>query len=474
MSHHLTPDLCVIGAGSGGLSVAAAAAQLGVEVVLIERDKMGGDCLNTGCVPSKSLLAAAKRAHQMRAPNGFGVAPQDPSIDFEAVYAHVHKVIAAIEPNDSVERFQGLGVHVLPHEASFKDPKTIIAGQYEIQARRTIIATGSSPSIPPIPGLDTVNFYTNETIFTNDRPIPHLIIIGGGPIGLEMAQAHRRLGSKVTVLEAMRALGKDDPELSSIVLEHLRAEGIEIHEEVRIEDVSQDISGVTLKVVSGNETAELKGTHLLVAAGRTPNIASLNLEKAKIKYNRRGIEVNKGLVTSNRRVFAIGDIAGGLQFTHMANYHAGIVIRRALFRIPAKVNNNIIPWVTYTDPELAHIGLTESDAKKKYSKVHVLRWPYAENDRAQAELKTDGLVKLITTTKGKILGASIVGEQAGELIQMWSFAVANGMNIKALTAYVAPYPTYGEINKRVAYTYFQPKLMSPMLRKLIKFLAKFG
>ncbi len=474
MSHHLTPDLCVIGAGSGGLSVAAAAAQLGVDVVLIERDKMGGDCLNTGCVPSKALLAAGKRAYQMRSPNGFGILPHDPDIDHQAVHDHVQKVIAAIEPNDSVERFQGLGVHVLQHEASFKDARTIQAGQYEVRARRTIIATGSSPAIPPIPGLDTVNFFTNETIFQNARPIQHLIIIGGGPIGLEMAQAHHRLGSKVTVLEAMRALGKDDPELSSVVVERLKKEGIEIHEEVRIENASQDISGVTLKVVKGNEEGELKGTHLLVATGRKPNIESLNLEKAGIKYNRRGIEVNRGLVTSNRKVFAIGDVAGGLQFTHMANYHAGIVIRRALFRMPAKVNNNIIPWVTYTDPEMAHIGLSEEQAKKKHGKVHVLRWSYTENDRAQAELKTDGFVKLVASKKGKILGASIVGEHAGELIQMWSFAVANGMNIKAMTAFVSPYPTFSEINKRVAYTYFQPKLMSPMLRKLIKFLAKFG
>ena len=276
------------------------------------------------------------------------------------------------------------------------------------------------------------------------------------------------------MLEAMRALGKDDPELSSVVVERLKKEGIEIHEEVRIENASQDISGVTLKVVKGNEEGELKGTHLLVATGRKPNIESLNLEKAGIKYNRRGIEVNRGLVTSNRKVFAIGDVAGGLQFTHMANYHAGIVIRRALFRMPAKVNNNIIPWVTYTDPEMAHIGLSEEQAKKKHGKVHVLRWSYAENDRAQAELKTDGFIKLVASKKGKILGASIVGEHAGELIQMWSFAVANGMNIKAMTAFVSPYPTFSEINKRVAYTYFQPKLMSPMLRKLIKFLAKFG
>ena len=474
MSHHLTPDLCVIGAGSGGLSVAAAAAQLGVEVVLIERSKMGGDCLNTGCVPSKALLAAAKRAQQMRAPNNFGIEPQDPSIDYQAVHDHVHRTIAAIAPNDSVERFQALGVHVLLQDAHFKDRKTVQAGPYEVRARRTIIATGSSPAIPPIDGLEGVNFFTNETIFENNRLMPHLIIIGAGPIGLEMAQAHRRLGSKVTVLEAMQALSKDDPELASLVVEKLRAEGIEIHEGVRVTEVSQNISGVTLKVASGNEEAELKGSHLLIATGRKPNIENLNLDQAGIKYNRQGIVVNKGLVTSNKKVFAIGDVAGGLQFTHMANYHAGIVIRRALFRLPAKVNTDHVPWVTYTDPELAHIGLNEVEAKKKYRQIHVLRWPYAENDRAQAEAKTTGLVKLITAKNGKVLGVSIVGEQAGELIQMWSYAIANNMNIKAMTAFISPYPTLSEMNKRIAYTYFQPKLASPLLQKAIKFLSKFG
>lgn len=474
MSQKLTPDLCIIGAGSGGLSVAAAAAQLGVDVVLIERDKMGGDCLNTGCVPSKALLAAGKQAHLMRSPNQFGISPHEPSIDYRAVRNHVASVIATIAPMDSVERFEGLGVKVIQESASFINPRTVVAGPYEIKARRTIIATGSSPSIPPIHGIENVNFFTNESIFENSHPLQQLLIIGGGPIGMEMAQAHARLGSKVTVIEAMKALSKDDPELTCIVLEKLRSEGIIIHEETRIENIKQDVSGITITVTSGQERGEIKGTHLLIAAGRKPNIEDLQLDRAGIAYDRRGIKVNSGLVTSNKKVFAIGDVAGGLQFTHMANYHAGIVIRRALFRLPAKVNESIIPWVTFTDPELAHIGLDEHQAEKKYGKVHVLRWPYAENDRAVTEHKTQGLVKLIASQKGKILGASIVGEQAGELIQMWSFAVANGLNIKSMTNFTSPYPTLSEINKRVAYTYFQPKLMNPTLRKLIKFLAKFG
>ena len=299
MSNVLTPDLCVIGAGSGGLSVAAAAAQLGVEVVLIEKHKMGGDCLNTGCVPSKALLAAGKRAHLMRSPNKFGISSHEPSIDFEAVHNHVHEVIAAIEPNDSVERFEGLGVNVIQAAASFKDSYTVQAGEYEVKARRTIIATGSQPAIPPIEGLETVTFFTNETIFNNDEPIPHLIVIGGGPIGMEMAQAHHRLGSKVTVIEAMKALGKDDPELTSVGLERLRDEGLEILEETGVECVTQDIQGITVKVARGSEQGEIKGTHLLIATGRRPNVEGLSLENAGILFDRRGIKVNKGLVTTN-------------------------------------------------------------------------------------------------------------------------------------------------------------------------------
>lgn len=467
-------DLCVIGAGSGGLSVAAAAAAFGQKVVLIEKHKMGGDCLNYGCVPSKALIAAGKRAQAMRTAEQFGILGVEPAINHAAVHDHVHAVIAAIAPNDSVERFTGLGVRVIQAAGKFKDKRTVVAGDHTITARRFIIATGSSPIVPPIPGLDSVAYFTNETIFNNGQKLDHLIVIGGGPIGMEMAQAHRRLGSRVTVLEGMKAFGKDDPELTAIVLKHLRAEGIDIREGAMVErvDGANGRVMVTVKTAGGSETVE--GTHVLVAVGRRPNLSDLNLDAAKIKFDKRGITVDKGLRTSNSRVFAIGDVTGGLQFTHVANYHAGIVIRRALFRMPANTNDALVPWVTYTEPELAHVGLSEAQALAAKYKINVLRWPYHENDRAQAERVIEGHVKVVTAKNGKILGATIAGEHAGELIQIWALAVSKGLTAKDMSSWISPYPTLGEVSKRAATRYFATYPASPVIRRVIGFLAKFG
>ncbi|MEO0800003.1 MAG: FAD-dependent oxidoreductase [Pseudomonadota bacterium] len=467
-------DICVIGAGSGGLSVAAAAAAFGVDVVLIEKHKMGGDCLNYGCVPSKALIAAGKRAHTMRSSAAFGIAPAEPDIDWGKVNAHVHEVIAAIEPNDSVERFTGLGVKVIQAGGHFIDKKTVMAGQTKVKARRFVIATGSGPLVPPIPGLDTVPYFTNETIFDNTEKLDRLIIVGGGPIGMEMAQAHQRLGVQVTVLEGARAMGKDDPELAKVVLESVRKDGVDIREGALVQSVggSDGAIEVTIKTDAGEEVVH--GTHLLMAVGRKPNVDGLGLEKGGITFDKRGIKVNDKLVTSNSKVYAIGDVIGGLQFTHVANYHAGIVIRQALFKLPVKVNDGIIPWVTYTEPELAHVGLTETQAKERHGEVSVLRWPYHENDRAQAERETEGHVKVLTDKKGRILGASIVGHHAGELIQMWSLAVSQKMKIKAMTDWISPYPTLAEINKRAAYKSYGDAAKSPTVRKVIGLMRALG
>ncbi len=470
----LRADLCVIGAGSGGLTVAAGAAQLGVSVVLIEKDKMGGDCLNYGCVPSKSLIAAARRAHLMRTSAPFGIVPTNPTVSYKGVHDHIHGVIAAIAPNDSAERFTGLGVTVIRAAAQFISRDTVLAGDQRIRARRFVIATGSSPAVPPIPGLEGVPYFTNETIFENRAQLDHLIVIGGGPIGLELAQAYLRLGSRVTVLEAMKALGKDDPEMSEVVLKRLRAEGMEIREGALVERVTGGTRLIDVHISEGGVPSIVQGSHLLVATGRMPNVAALNLEAASIKYDKRGIQVSKGLVTSNSRVFAIGDVVGGPQFTHVANYHAGIVLRRALFRQPATVDGDIIPWATFTDPELAHVGLTEDTAKMRNGRVRVYRWPYHENDRAQTERTAEGFVKVVTDAKGRILGASIVGEHAGELIQMWSLAVSQRLNIKAMTQWISPYPTFSEINKRVAYGYYATAAANPLVRKVVGWLAKLG
>jgi pyruvate/2-oxoglutarate dehydrogenase complex dihydrolipoamide dehydrogenase (E3) component len=475
MMVQLKPDLCVIGAGSGGLSAAAAAAQLGVEVVLVERHKMGGECLNSGCVPSKALLAAAKRAQAMRDAHKFGIRPVEPDIDHRAVHKHIQGVIAAIAPNDSVERYTGMGVKVILAEARFKDRSTVVAGDSEIQARRFVIATGSAPLIPPIPGLDRIPYFTNETIFENAGFLRHLIIIGGGPIGLELAQAYRRLGSEVTVIEADTPLAKDDPEMRRPVLTRLEEEGVRILDHARLERLEVRGGGIRAVFTKDGRAYSLDATHLLLAAGRRPNLDSLNLEAAGIKYDPDGIIVNAALKTSNRRVYAIGDAANGPRFTHVANYHAGLVIRNALFRIPVKADHLSIPWVTFTDPELAHVGLTEEGARKRHgNKIQVLRWPYNENDRAHAERETEGFLKVITTPGGRILGASMAGHNAGELIQMWSLAMQKGIDIKAMASITAPYPTLAEINKRAAVMHFIPKLTSPLPRRIIGWLAKLG
>ena len=457
-------DIAVIGAGSGGLTVAAAAAQFGQRVVLFEKGEMGGDCLNYGCVPSKALLSAAKQAHAMRSGEAFGVAALEPQVDFPRVMAHVRRAIAAIAPNDSQERFEKLGVKVVRAAAKFRDAKTIEADGTAYTARRMVIATGSRAALPPVPGLSEVPYLTNESIFENHVLPQHLLIIGGGPIGMEMAQAHRRLGSQVTVFEAFDPLAKDDPELTAIVLDKLKSEGIDILARAIITAVTKVPDGIRIDL---KDQESITGSHLLVAAGRQPNIEGLNLEAGGIAFTKRGVTVDQGLKSSNARVYAVGDVAGGLQFTHVAGYHAGLVIRNALFGLPVKANA-VIPWVTYTDPELAHVGLTEAQARNDHGgTIKVLRWPFHENDRAQAEGRTDGLVKAVTSSKGKILGASIVGPQAGELIQPWVLALTRGLKIGAMVGQVLPYPTRGEANRRAAITYYAAYASNPWVRRVI-------
>ncbi|MCV0381809.1 FAD-dependent oxidoreductase [Nitratireductor sp.] len=471
----LTPDICVIGAGSGGLSVAAAAAAFGVPVVLIERGKMGGDCLNYGCVPSKALIAAGKQAHLMGNGAAFGIAPAEAEVNFRQVMQHVEATIAAIAPNDSVERFTALGVQVIQEEARFKDARTVTAGDYEIRARRFVIATGSSPLVPPIPGLEDVPFLTNETIFSQTRKPSHLIIIGGGPIGMELAQAHRRLGCKVTVVEALSALGKDDPELTAFALARIREEGVAVLEHTRVTQVSKrGRTGVRVQIEDADGARTIDGSHLLIAAGRTPNIEALDLDRAGITHDRRGITVSDKLRTKNRRVYAIGDVAGGLQFTHVAGYHASLVVRALLFRLNARENRTIIPWATYTDPEIAHVGLSEEEARKHHRRISTLRWPYSENDRAQTERKTEGLIKLVTDRKGRILGASIAGANASEMISFWALAISQKLGVRDVAGYIAPYPTMTEIGKRAAITYFTETTRKPLVRALVRFLRRFG
>lgn len=473
MTDILTPDICVIGAGSGGLSVAAAAAAFGVPVVLIEKGKMGGDCLNTGCVPSKALIAAARRAHEAQTGGGLGVSAQGVNVAFEQVHRHIHDVIARIAPNDSVARFTALGVKVLQARARFIDAHTVAAGdQWLVKARRFVIATGSSPAIPSIPGLDATPFLTNETIFDLKQCPSHLLVIGAGPIGLELAQAYRRLGAGVTILEAAAPLSREDAECAQIVIRQLERDGIELRVGSRISSAAPTAGGGVRLTLEDGEI--LDGSHVLIAAGRKADVAPLDPDKAGIRCGPSGIVVNKGLRTTNRRVYAIGDAAGGPQFTHLANYHAALVIRNALFRLPAKVNHDVLPRVTFTDPELAHVGLTECEARQRHRGIRILRWPFHDNDRAQTEGDTRGHIKIVTTNSGRILGATVVGAQAGELIATWSLAIYRKMNIRTIAGVVLPYPTRAEAGKRAAIEFFALRLTSPLLRRIISLLRRFG
>ncbi len=474
MTEKLDVDICVIGAGSGGLSVAAGASQMGAKTVLIEKHKMGGDCLNTGCVPSKALLAAGHAAEAVRHGPIFGIQASDLQIDSSKVYGHVHNTIASIEPNDSIERFEGLGVQVIQGEARFAGRNRVVVGDSTITARRVVVATGSRAFVPPIPGLEDGLYHTNETIFEAEKLPEHLIVIGGGPIGIEMAQAHRHLGADVTVLELFSIMPKDDPELVDVVRSQLEKDGITIIEGIKVNNVEHRPSGIQVNIERDGQNQTIDGSDLLIAAGRIANVDGLDLEKAGVKYTPKGIEVDARLRSSNKKIFAIGDVAGGFQFTHVAGYHAGVVIKNALFRLPAKADHRTVPWVTYTTPELAQVGLTEAEARKTHDEIRILRWPFHENDRAQAERQIDGLIKAITTPKGRILGCGIVGPSAGELIQTWVLALSQGLKIGAMAQMIAPYPTLGEVSKRAAGSFYTPSLFSDRTRKIVRFLSKFG
>jgi pyruvate/2-oxoglutarate dehydrogenase complex dihydrolipoamide dehydrogenase (E3) component len=463
-------DLCIIGGGSGGLSVAAGAAQMGAKVVLLEGHKMGGDCLNYGCVPSKALIASAKQAHAMTHGVKYGVADATPVVDYAAAKDHVADVIATIAPLDSVERFEGLGVQVIEEYGHFISPTEVQAGDTIIEARRFIVSTGSGPFVPPIDGLDAVKHYTNEDIFDLREKPDHLIVIGGGPIGMEMAQAHVRLGCKVTVIEGAKAFGKDDPEMAAIVIENLKAEGIEIIEDAQANKISGKGDEITVHTPKGDFT----GSHLLMAVGRKVNIDKLDLEKGGVDFTRGGVTVGDNLRSvSNKRVYAAGDVAGGLQFTHVAGYHAGILIRSLLFGLPAKQKTSHIPWATYTDPELSQVGLTEAQARDKHGdKLEVVRFDMHHNDRLIAERKNKGLIKVMVV-KGRPVGASIVGPLAGELIGMWAMAIANNMKMSAIANTVLPYPTVMEVNKRAAGAYFSPRLFeSDRVKQVVRFVQR--
>lgn len=448
---------------------------MGAATVLIESDRMGGDCLNTGCVPSKSLIAAARVAAAIRSAGRFGIIAGEPRVDFAAVHRHVHDVIAAIAPHDSVERFTKLGCRVIRAHARFLDGRTVQAGDRRIRARRFVIATGSRPAIPPIPGLASVPFFTNETLFEATALPGHLAIIGAGPIGCEMAQAHRRLGARVSLIDRGPLLPRDDPEAVAVVRRALLADGIEVAEGVEPSRIERRPGGVAVVYAAPGGEQVIEATHLLIAAGRRPNIEGLDLAAAGVASGAAGIAVDRRMRTSNRRIFAAGDVAGGLQFTHLAGHHAGIVLRNALFRLPTRLDTRALPWVTYTDPELAHVGLAAAAARARHGdRIRVLGAAFADNDRARTERATAGLIRIVVGGRGKVLGATIVGRDAGELILPWVLAIEARLGIGRLASLIAPYPTLSEISKRAAGEFYAPLLFGPRTRFLVRLLGRLG
>jgi pyruvate/2-oxoglutarate dehydrogenase complex dihydrolipoamide dehydrogenase (E3) component len=464
-------DLAVIGAGAAGLSVTAAAAQLGLRVALIERDRMGGDCLNAGCVPSKALLAAGHAATAARRAGRFGIHLPEPRIDWDEVSAHVHGAIAAIAPMDSEARYRALGATVIRGEARFLDPDTLSVDGKRLTARRFVIAAGSRAAMPPIPGLQFAAPLTNETMFaTLPRPT-HLLVLGGGPAGLEMAAAHAALGCQVTLVEQARIASTQDPELVDALRRALRHQGVTIREGTPVVGVE---AGPTLVLADGTR---IGGSHLLIAVGRQPNLEALALDAGRVRAGPRGIATDSGLRSpTNRRVYAAGDIAdpaglGPRAFTHVGAYHAAIVVRRAIFHLPARLDYAALPGVIYTAPELAQVGMTEMAARAAGLNPRVLRWPMAENDRAIAEHDTAGMVKLVAA-RGRVVGAGILAPHAGEMIGQWALAIAARVRLSTLASLVLPYPTRAEAGKRAAGSYFTAAFLSPRVRAVARLLSR--
>ena len=441
-------DIVIIGGGSGGLVVASAAAQLNAKVALVEKNRLGGDCLWFGCVPSKSLLHASRVANTVKHSQRFGVYTTPPDIQFSEATGHVQKVISTIQPHDSPERFESLGVEVIFGEGQFKDQKTFTVNGRDLKARAFVISTGSRPKVPPIEGIEEAGFLTNEQIFSLKERPQSLAVIGAGPIGCELGQAMHRLGSQVTIVSSRdHILPKEDPEAALVVEKQLEADGINILRGVRAKKV---------EVIDGKKhlwvgEEKIVVDEILVSSGRVPNVHSLNLEAAGVEYTEKGIVVNPKLQTTNKRIYGCGDVIGGYQFTHVAGYEAAVVVQNALFFPSAKADYRVIPWATFTEPELARVGLSEKQARDRYGdQIEIMKQDFADVDRAQAEGATEGFAKIITTAKGEILGAHLVGPSAGELIHEIILAMKNKLPVSALTGIIHIYPTLSEVNSKAA------------------------
>jgi pyruvate/2-oxoglutarate dehydrogenase complex dihydrolipoamide dehydrogenase (E3) component len=465
-------DIGIIGGGAAGLTVASGAAQLGAKTVLIEQEPaLGGDCLHYGCVPSKTLIKSARMYHAIKNASAYGLPSVDvPPVDFRKVADRIRSVVATIQKHDSVERFCGLGAQVKFGEARFTDDHTVDLDGRPYTAKTWVIATGSSPVVPPIDGLRETAHLTNRDIFYMDTLPASLTILGGGPIGIEMAQAFARLGSAVTVVDmASQILGKEDRDMAEAVMGVLATEGVTFHLNATVMRVREAGAqkAVGIKTAEGVEQT-LHSEAILVAIGRTPNVSGLGLEAAGVDAERGGIKVDHRLRTSRSHIYAAGDVNGGYQFTHAAGYEGGIVIANAVFRLPRKADYTYLPWCTYTDPELASIGMNEKAAQAQGIDYAVWSEAFHNNDRSLAEGERTGVIKMLLDEKEKPIGVQILGPHAGDLMSEW-VAVLNGkMKLSTLASAVHPYPTLGEINKRVAGSYLAPKIFSDRVKKGLK------
>ena len=472
MTNDINTDICVLGAGSAGLVVAASAAFFGVKVVLVEKDLMGGDCLNYGCVPSKALIYTGKLKAYMRALGKIGIDLEIPETNFTFVKNYIDRVVKTIEPNDSIERFEGMGVKVLKGEAKFVNKKQVIINDKLVTSKKFVICSGSRPQIPKIQGLNDIPYHTNETIFKNTDNPSHLVIIGAGAVGVEIAQAYSNLSVDVSLLDNNVFLNGKDQELSKILKSRMKSQGVDIYDEVNIREIIK-LSKEKYRIVFEKKGEEILKdfSHLLLSTGRVANLDDLALDNAGIKYTKSGIVVNSRMRTSNKRVFAAGDVIGKNMFTHSASYEAGIVIRNILFKVPAKAKMNV-PEVIYSSPEYASIGISEDDAIQNYSSVNILRWPISENDRAITEGHEIGVIKVFVKKNGIILGVKILAPNAADLIVPWMLAMNKKVTIASMANLIIPYPTLSEISKRVSNNFFLPKLTSKLIKKLVKVLVK--
>ncbi len=468
-------DLVVIGAGAAGLTAAGIGANFGVKTLLIEREKLGGDCTWTGCIPSKTLIHAASVAHTVATAHTLGIGAAPPEVDFAKVMEHVRATRQQVyEEADAPEIYEKMGIEVAHGDARFEDPHTLVIdgadGARRVTGRYFIVAAGSRATVPPIDGLREVPYLTNENVFELEARPDHLAIVGGGPIGTELAQAFRRLGSEVTVIEQGDGiLSHDDPELSAMLLEYLKGEGITYRLGASLENVAQEDGEIVLTLDTGKP---VRASHVLMATGRRPNTEGLNLDAAGVSFDEKGITVDGHCRTSAHHVFAVGDVTGRYQFTHMSDHMGRIAAMNALLKLPTKMDTDNVPWVTYTHPELAHVGATAEQLEKDGTSFETYRFPYTKLDRALTDDATTGLIKVHARgLDGKIYGASVLGARAGELISSYALAMRNGVTLRNIADTILPYPAYGLGVRRAADQWYAQK-QSPTLVKLLQ--AVFG